>query len=153
VLLSETTRKLVGDVFDLTKLELSNVKGSKEREIAWHVIGLKVSASRFAAHVRSLTNFVGREQEIGLLIHRWQQVSQGEGQVVLLSGEPGIGKSRIVETFRQMISGSSQLALRYQCSPYHVDSALFPIIGELEQTLKISSKDASPAKLEKLEAL
>jgi predicted ATPase/class 3 adenylate cyclase len=153
VLLSETTRKLLGDVFDLKKLELSNVKGSKEQEIAWHVIGLKVSVSRFAAHVRSLTNFVGREQEVALLIDRWEQVSQGEGQVVLLSGEPGIGKSRIVETFRQMISGSSQLTLRYQCSPYHVDSALFPIIGELEQTLKISSKDASSAKLEKLEAL
>lgn len=88
-----------------------------------------------------------------MLIDRWQQVSQGEGQVVLLSGEPGIGKSRIVETFRQMISGSSQLTLYYQCSPYHVDSALFPIIAELEQTLKIASKDASSARLEKLEAL
>jgi predicted ATPase/class 3 adenylate cyclase len=152
VLLSETTRKLLGDVFDLKKLELS-VKGSKEQEIAWHVIGLKVSASRFAAHVRSLTNFVGREQEVALLIDRWQQVSQGEGQVVLLSGEAGIGKSRIVETFRQMISASSQLTLRYQCSPYHVDSALFPIIAELEQALKIASKDASSARLEKLEAL
>jgi class 3 adenylate cyclase len=135
VLLSETTRKLVGDVFDLEKLELSNVKGSKVREVAWHVIGLKAGTSRFAAHVRSLTNFVGREQEVALLIDRWQQVSQGEGQVVLLSGEPGIGKSRIVETFRQMISGSSQLTLYYQCSPYHVDSALFPIIAELEQTV------------------
>src|SRR6516225_4387308 len=153
VLLSETTRKLLGDVFDLKKLELSNVNGNKEHEIAYHVIGLKVSASRFAAHVRSLTNFVGREQEVALLIDRWQRVSQGEGQVVLLSGEAGIGKSRIVETFRQMISGSSQLTLRYQCSPYHVDSALFPIIAELEQALKIASKDASSARLEKLEAL
>jgi class 3 adenylate cyclase/predicted ATPase len=153
VLLSETTRELVGDVFDLEKLELSNVKGSKEQQIAWHVIGLKASTSRFAAHVRSLTNFVGREQEVALLIDRWQQVSQGEGQVVLLSGEPGIGKSRIVETFRQMISGKSQLTLLYQCSPYHVDSALFPIIAELEQTLKIASKDASSARLEKLEVL
>ena len=153
VLLSETTRKLVGDVFDLEKLELSNVKGSRAREVAWHVIGLKAGTSRFAAHVRSLTNFVGREQEVALLIDRWQQVSQGEGQVVLLPGEPGIGKSRIVETFRQMISGSSQLTLYYQCSPYHVDSALFPIIAELEQTLKIASKDASSAKLEKLEVL
>ena len=152
VLLSETTRKLLGDVFDLKKLELS-VKGSKEQEIAWHVIGLKVSASRFAAHVGSLTNFVGREQEVALLVDRWQRVSQGEGQVVLLSGEAGIGKSRIVETFRQMISGSAQLTLRYQCSPYHVDSALFPIITELEQALKIASKDASSARLEKLEAL
>src|SRR5262249_13718321 len=91
--------------------------------------------------------------EVALLVDRWQQVNQGEGQVVLLAGEAGIGKSRIVENFRQRISGPSQLILRYQCSPYHVDSALYPLITELEHKAKIASSDASSVRLEKIDAL
>jgi class 3 adenylate cyclase/predicted ATPase/ribosomal protein L40E len=151
VLISEATRKLVGDVFELEKLELHNLKGGPK--IGWKIIGAKVSRSRFEAHVRTLTNFVGRDQEVALLVDRWQKAKQGEGQVVLLAGEAGIGKSRIVENFRQMISGASQLILRYQCSPYHVDSAFYPVITELEHTAKIASNDASSARLEKIGGL
>src|SRR6516225_7992013 len=151
ILISEATRKLVGDVFQLEKMELHNLKGRPE--IAWHIVGLKAGTSRFEAHGRILTNFVGRDQEVALLVDRWQQVTQGEGQVVLLAGEAGIGKSRIVENFRQMISGPSQLTLRYQCSPYHVDSALYPVITELEHKAKIASNDASSVRLEKIESL
>jgi class 3 adenylate cyclase len=151
VLISEATRKLVGEVFELEKMELHNLKGRPE--IAWKIVGLKASTSRFEAHVRTLTNFVGRDPEVALLIDRWQQVNQGEGHVVLLSGEAGIGKSRIVENFRQMVSGPSQLILRYQCSPYHVDSALYPVITELEHKARIDSKDGSSARLEQIEGL
>jgi class 3 adenylate cyclase/predicted ATPase len=151
VLISQATRKLVGDVFELEKMELHNLKGRPE--IAWKIIGLKASTSRFDAHVRTLTNFVGRDQEVALLVDRWQQVNQGEGQVVLLAGEAGIGKSRIVESFRQMISGPSQLISRYQCSPYHVDSALYPVITELEHKARIASNDGSSVRLEKIETL
>jgi class 3 adenylate cyclase/predicted ATPase len=149
ILISEATRKLVGDVFELEKMELHNLKGRPE--IAWHIIGQKAGTSRFEAHGRALTNFVGRDQEVALLVDRWQQVNQGEGQVVLLAGEAGIGKSRIVENFRQMIGEPSQLILRYQCSPYHVDSALHPVITELEHKAKIASNDASSVRLEKIE--
>ncbi|MGB8628285.1 MAG: adenylate/guanylate cyclase domain-containing protein [Xanthobacteraceae bacterium] len=151
VLISQATRKLVGDVFELEEMELHNLKGRSET--AWKIIGLKASTSRFEAHVRTRTNFVGRDQEVALLIDRWEQVNQGEGQVVLLAGEAGIGKSRIVENFRQMVSGPSQLILRYQCSPYHVDSALYPVITELERTAKMASTEASSVRLEKIEGL
>jgi class 3 adenylate cyclase/predicted ATPase len=151
VLISEATRKLVGDVFALEKVELHNLKGRSE--IAWHIIGPKASTSRFETHVLTLTNFVGREQEVALLVDRWQQVNQGEGQVVLLAGEAGIGKSRIVEAFRQMISGTSQSILRHQCSPYHVDSALYPIITELEHAANVVSNDPSSVRLGKIEGL
>ena len=151
VLISETTRKLIGDVFELEKMELPNLKGRPE--IAWHIIGPKARTSRFEAHGRILTNFVGRDQEVALLADRWQQANQGEGQVVLLAGEAGIGKSRIVENFRQMISRTAQLTLRYQCSPYHTDSALYPVITELEHTANIAPNDASSLKLEKIEGL
>jgi class 3 adenylate cyclase/predicted ATPase len=151
VLISQATRKLVGDVFEVEKIELHNLKSGPE--LAWKIIGLKAGTSRFEAHVRTLTNFVGRDQEIALLVDRWQQVNQGEGQVVLLAGEAGIGKSRIVENFRQIISGPSQLIVRYQCSPYHVDSALYPVITELEHKAKIASNDAPSVRLGKIEGM
>jgi class 3 adenylate cyclase/predicted ATPase len=151
VLISEATRKLVGDIFELEKMELHNLKGRPE--IAWHIIRLKERTSRFEAHGRILRNFVGRDQEVAWLADRWQQANQGDNHVVLLAGEAGIGKSRIVENFRQMISGSTQLTLRYQCSPYHTDSALYPIITELEHSANVASNDASSMRLEKIEGL
>jgi predicted ATPase/class 3 adenylate cyclase len=151
VLISEATCKLVGDIFELEKMELHNLKGRPE--IAWHIIRLKARTSRFEAHGRILRNFVGRDQEVAWLAGRWQQANQGENHVVLLAGEAGIGKSRIVENFRQMISGSTQLTLRYQCSPYHTDSSLYPIITELEHTANVASNDASSVRLEKIEGL
>jgi class 3 adenylate cyclase/ribosomal protein L40E len=151
ILISEATRQLVGDVFEFEKLELHNLKGGPET--AWQIVGLKAGTSRFEAHVRTLTNFVGREQEVALLVDRWQRANQGEGQIVLLAGEAGIGKSRIVETFLQMISGISQPILRYQCSPYHVDSALYPITTELEHAAHVVSDDAPSVRLEKIESL
>ena len=153
VVISEATRRLVGDVFVLDRLDLSNLKGNKGRAAVWRVLGGKENASRFAAHAGTLTNFVGRDQEVALLVDRWQQASQSEGQAVLLTGEAGIGKSRIVETFRQRVSNGPQIVMHYQCSPYHIDSAFYPIIAEFEHAANLNMNDAPAVRLEKLEFL
>jgi class 3 adenylate cyclase len=122
VIISKATRRLVGDVFRVAEVKLANLKGAKEPLTAWRVVAEKVAQSRFATHVVSLTSFVGREQEVALLSDRWQQATFGEGQVVLLGGEAGIGKSRVVETFRGLIAKTPHTAMYYQCSPYHTDT-------------------------------
>ena len=129
---------------------LGVLKGGHEPVAAWRVIGEEVTASRFAAHVRNLTSFVGRDQEVALLSHRWQQVNRGEGQAVFLSGEAGIGKSQVVERFREQISEQSPIVVQYQCSPYHINSPLHPIIRQIEYAARINPHDAPAAKLGKL---
>jgi len=153
VLISDATRRLVGNVFSLEELKLGRLKGGKEPVTVWRVIGEKEVTSRFAAHAVSFTNFVGRDQEVALLTDRWHQAIQGEGQVLVLLGEAGIGKSRIVETFRELVSNESHITLRYQCSPYHIDSALHPIIRQLEHAAGLTAEDSASVKLDKLEAL
>jgi class 3 adenylate cyclase/predicted ATPase len=153
VLISDATRRLVGDVFELEKLKLGHLKSATEPVTVWRVIGEKEATSRFAAHTGSLTKFVGRGQEVALLADRWQQGVQGEGQVVVLSGEAGIGKSRIVETFCEIVAGESHITMRYQCSPYHVDSALHPIISQIANAADLGVDDSAMAKLDRLEAL
>ncbi len=153
VLISDATRRLVGDVFKLEERMLDDLKSARESATAWHVIAEKETASRFAAHVVNLTTFVGRDQEVALLTDRWHQAVQGEGQVVLLSGEAGIGKSRIVEAFRQAVSEEANVTLRYQCSPYHIDSALYPLISRLEHVAGLAADDSPTVKLAKLETL
>jgi class 3 adenylate cyclase/predicted ATPase len=151
VLVSDATRRLVGDVFEFEQLKLSRLKSAKEPVTVWRVVGEKETASRFAAHAVNLTSFVGRDQEVALLADRWQQAIQGEGQVVVLSGEAGIGKSRIVETFCQLVSEEAHVTIRYQCSPYHIDSALHPIINQLEHAARFVADDSPTVKLGKLE--
>ena len=153
VVISTATRRLVGDVFTLAEMELGSFKGADKPMIAWRVIGKKATPSRFAAHVSNLTGFVGRDQEIALLSDRWQLAIQGEGQVVLLAGEAGIGKSRIVETFRQLNTETPHNAIHCQCSPYHGDSALYPVITQFETAAGIAVDDLPTTRLEKLEAL
>src|SRR5262249_51341545 len=153
ILISEATRQLVGDVFTLERIALNGLKGAKQGGSAWRVVDVKAATSRFAAHARTLTGFVGRNQEVALLHDRWQLARQGEGQVVLLVGEAGIGKSRIVETFRKHITGDPHTAINYQSSPYHVDSALYPIITQIEHAANLSADDPPLVRLGKLEAL
>ena len=153
ILISNETRRLVGDVFTLNRVQLADLKSASEPVTVWRVVGEKESMSRFAAHLVSITAFVGREQEVALLNDRWQQAVHGEGQVVLLSGEAGIGKSRIVETFSQHISEELHFTIRCQCSPYHFDSALHPIIRQLGHAANIAVDDQPAARLEKLEAV
>lgn len=152
VLISAATRGLVGDVFVLEELKLRNMKGARGEVTAWRVIDEKVAPSRFAAHVISLTKFVGRDDEVGLLLDRWERASRESGQVVLLAGEAGIGKSRIAETFHQLIAESPRAVRRYQCSPYYIDSALYPVISQIEQAAGLDVRDRPWLKLEKLEA-
>ena len=129
VVVAAATRRLVGNLFRLQALGRHEVKGLSEPVKAWAVEGVSASEGRFEA-VRSerLTGFVGREHELGLLLERWNLAQDGEGQVVLLSGEPGIGKSRILSELRARREAENAISLRLHCSPYYVNSAFYPII-------------------------
>lgn len=154
VVISERTRQLVGGSFDYEDLGEHSLKGIGQPTRAWHITGLSEAASRFEAATRGgLTPLVGRDQEIGLVIERWQMAQRGEGQVVLLSGEPGIGKSRILSEVHNRLDREVSGTLRLHCSPYHVNSAFYPIIDNFERALKFGHKEAAAAKLDKLEAL
>jgi predicted ATPase len=110
--------------------------------------------SRFdALHASGLTDLVGRGEELELLLRRWSRAKTGEGQVVLLSGEPGIGKSRLTAALLERIAAEPHTRLRYFCSPQHTDSALYPIISQMERASVFTYKDTAQAKLDKLDAL
>ena len=118
------------------------------------VLRAKTADSRFEAmHPAGLTPFVGRAEEIGLLLGRWGAAKGHEGQVVLLESEPGMGKSRITDTFRELISDDAHTRLQYQCSPFHTNSAFYPFITQLERAARFQTDDTSDARLDKLEAL
>ena len=154
IVITASTRRLVGDAFELADLGEHELKGIAEPVHAWCVVAVGEAASRFeASHGAQVTPLVGREQEIGLLLDRWRQAQDGEGQVVLLSGEPGIGKSRILSTLRERLEDQGVGTLRFQCSPYYVNSALYPNIDNFERALKFARDETVESKLDKLEAL
>jgi class 3 adenylate cyclase/tetratricopeptide (TPR) repeat protein len=155
IIIAASTRRLVGSVFELSDLGEHDLKGIAEPVHAWRVERALVTESRFDANrgVGDLTPLVGREGELELLLRRWSQTKDGEGQVVLLSGEPGIGKSRILSTLRQRLEAQGVQALRFQCSPYYVNSAFWPIIDTFERALKFARDETTDSKLDKLEAL
>jgi class 3 adenylate cyclase len=155
IVIAASTRRLAGNAFELTDLGEHDLKGIAEPVHAWRVERALVTASRFDANRggSTLTPLVGRDEELDLLLSRWSQAKDGEGQVVLLSGEPGIGKSRILNTLRERLEAQSVQALRFQCSPYYVNSAFCPVIDNFERALKFSRDETTEAKLDKLEAL
>ena len=154
VVIASSTRRLVGNAFELTDLGQHDLKGVAEPVHAWRVERALLTESRFDAHRGSgLTPLVGREEELDLLLRRWSQARDGEGQVVLLSGEPGIGKSRILSALRERLEAQGVQALRFQCSPYYVNSAFWPIVDNFERTLKFTRDETIDARLDKLEAL
>ena len=155
IVIAASTRRLVGNAFELTDLGEHDLKGIAEPVHAWRVERALVTESRFDANRGggALTPLVGREEELDLLLRRWSQAKDGEGQVVLLSGEPGIGKSRILSALRERLEAQGVQALRFQCSPYYVNSAFWPIIDNFERTLKFARDETADAKLDKLEAL
>ena len=131
-----------------------DVKGLPQPVEAWQVRGEAAGVSRFEARRASTQSaLVGRQDEIELLLRRWDQAKLGEGRVVLLSGEPGIGKSRIAETLLVRLEGEPHAQLRYFCSPHHAQSPLYPLITQIEQAAGFEPGSDSRAKLDKLEAL
>jgi class 3 adenylate cyclase len=154
VVVAESTRKLLGTFFDLQDLGKQDVKGLGATVRAWAVLRPASVESRFEAlHASALTELVGREEELELLLRRWSKAKTGEGQVVLLSGEPGIGKSRLTSALMEHLAGEPHTRLRYFCSPQHTDSALYPIIGQMERAANFAHGDTAQAKLDKLDAM
>ena len=154
VVVADGTRRLLGDLFEVGALGPQMLKGFDEMAQAFRVKGVGKAESRFEAlHPGSLTPLVGRDQELALLLDRWERALDGEGQVVLLSGEPGIGKSRTIEALCERLRDRPHRRLRYFCSPYHQTSALFPVVQRLERAAGFAQADTSEQELAKLEAL
>ena len=121
---------------------------------AWAALPTSSVERRFdALHASGLTEPVGRDEELELLLRRWSKAQTGEGQVVLLSGESGIGKSRLTAALMERIAAEPHTRLRYFCSPQHTDSTLHPIISQMERASGFTHKDTAQAKLDKLDAL
>jgi predicted ATPase/class 3 adenylate cyclase len=149
-----STLRLLGDVFVCEQLGPFELKGLSEPVTAWRVLGERVAESRFAAiHSKKLTRFVGRQNELHQLCGLWKRAKGGKGQVALLSGEAGIGKSRISNTLLDRIADDANVTIRLQCSPYHTNSPFYPIITQHEHAAHFQRLDPPKVKLEKLEAL
>ena len=154
VVIAESTRKLLGNLFELEDLGAKDLKGIAGPVRAWAALRPASVESRFEAlHASGVTELVGREEELELLLRRWSKAKTGEGQVVLLSGEPGIGKSRLTAALLERIASEPHTRLRYFCSPQRTDSALFPIISQMERAARFAHNDTVQVKLDKLDAL
>ncbi len=154
VVIAESTRKLVGNLFELEDLGAQELKGIAGPVRGWAALRPASVESRFdALHASGLTQLVGREEELELLLRRWSKAKNGQGQVVLLSGEPGIGKSRLTAALLERLAGEPYTRLRYFCSPQHTDSALYPIISQMERAAGFAHDDTAEAKLHKLDTL
>jgi class 3 adenylate cyclase/tetratricopeptide (TPR) repeat protein len=153
VLISESTKRRVFTAFDLEDIGLRELKGLSKPLHVYRVLAAKTKPSRFeAAHAGSLTPFVGRSTELSLLLDRWQKVKESDGQVILLSGIPGVGKSRLIHELRSKIEQEPHFLLQHQCSPYHSQSAFFPIIEQIDQALQLTSQQPDEEKLAKIKA-
>src|SRR5262249_24771827 len=150
VVVAESTRKLLGNLFELAELGTKDLKGISGPIRAWVAMRESSVESRFEALHPGETPLVGREEELELLLRRWSQAKAGEGRLVLLSGEPGIGKSRLTAALEQRLRGQAYIRLRYFCSPHHQDSALYPVIGHLERAAAFSREDTPAVRLGKL---
>jgi class 3 adenylate cyclase/predicted ATPase len=152
VVICNSTRRLLGNLFELEDLGPRAIKGIAGPVRAWAVLQASSVASRFEAlHPTGLTALVGREREFELLRRRWFKATDGEGQVVLLSGEAGIGKSRLTTAFVECLASERHVRLRYFCSPQHTNSALYPIIGQMERAAGLTRDDPPQTKLDKLD--
>ena len=152
VVISQSTRRLTSGMFEYRDLGRIAVKGLAEPVQSWQVLGASTVESRFEAqHAAALTPLVGREEELDLLLRRWQQAKAGDGCVVLVSGEPGIGKSRIVQALLEHLRVEGYTRLRQYCSPHHQDTALYPTLAQLERAAGFHRDDAGQQRLAKLE--
>jgi class 3 adenylate cyclase len=154
VVIAESTRRLLGNLFELRDLGPKHLKGIARPVRAFAALQASSVASRFEAmHPGGLTALVGREEELELLLRRWRRAKTGEGQVVLVSGEAGIGKSRLAAALLERLAGEPHTRLRYFCSAQHTDSALYPIIGQMEHAAGLARDDKPASRLDKLDAV
>ncbi len=154
VVISQATRRLVGGLFELADLGPQRLKGFAEPLAAFRVEGEGRAEGRFEAlRGEQLTSLVGREHELGILLERWAWAKDGDGQVVLISGEPGIGKSRLLRALRERLGGEPYTPLSLFCSPYHTNSAFHPVIAQLERAARLDRGEPLAAQLAKLETL
>ncbi len=154
VVISQATRRLVGRLFELTDLGPTQIKGFAEPVAAFRVEGEGSADGRFEAlHGQRLTPLIGRDHELAMLLERWNWAKDGDGQVVLIAGEAGIGKSRLLHALREKLADEPHFAISHLCSAYHTNSALHPIVAQLQRAAGFASHDEPADRLAKLEAL
>jgi class 3 adenylate cyclase len=154
IVVSDATRSQLGQMFELEGLGLHALKGFDTPVRPWRVLGKTAAASRSeVVYVSALTPLVGRDEELGQLLRLWSHAKTGEGRVILLSGEAGIGKSRLLAALQERLAGEPHVSLHYFCSPYHQDSPLYPLIARLEREAGFTRGDSAGDRLTKLEAI
>src|SRR5262252_6527052 len=153
LVIADSTRRQVGALFEIEDVGLRMLAGFAEPQRAWRIIGESGVLSRFEALRSEATPLVGRDEELDLLLRRWQQAKAGEGRAVLISGEAGIGKSRLTAALSERIEDEPHTRVRYFCSPHHQDSALYPFIAQLEHAAGLARDDTPEEKLAKLKKL
>jgi class 3 adenylate cyclase/predicted ATPase len=153
ILISETTRRLLAGAFDYQDMGRHELKGITKPLQVYRVLAAKTLTSRFdAAHTETLTPLVGRSTEMSMLLDRWQKSKEGDGQIILLSGLPGVGKSRLIHELKSHIEDEPHFLLNHQCSPYHSQSAFFPIIEHIGRAAQLAPREPDSDKLAKLKA-
>ena len=153
VLIDAATRRQIGGLFECQDLGTVELKGLPVPVPAWQIVSENRTLGQFEALRSGATPLIGREEEIELLLRRWAQAKAGNGRVVLISAEPGVGKSRLAEAVAERIADEPHTPLRYFCSPHHQDSALYPVIAQMERTAGFQHADDPAARLAKLRAL
>jgi class 3 adenylate cyclase/tetratricopeptide (TPR) repeat protein len=153
VVIASSTRRLTGGLFEYRDLGAVALKGFADHVQTWQVLAASAAESRFEALRATTTPLLGRDEEIEIVMRRWAHAKRGDGAVVLISGEPGIGKSRIAQTIVERLSAEPHTRLRYFCSPHHQDSALYPSITQLERAAGFRREDTDEQRLAKLEAV
>jgi len=153
LVVADSTRRQIGTLFEIEDLGPQPLAGFAEPQPAWRVVGESGVVSRFEALRSGITPLVGRDEELDLLTRRWQQAKSGAGRVVLVSGEPGIGKSRLTAALSAHIESEPHTRIRYFCSPHDQDTALYPFIGQLERAAGFARDDTNATRLDKLGAL
>jgi len=153
IIIAPSTRRLAGGLFEYADLGPRNLKGFMQPIRAWKVLGESVAASRFESLRSAQVPLVGREEEVELLMRRWARAKHGEGQVVLVTGEAGIGKSRLTLALQERLAAEAHTRLIYHGSPHHQDSALHPVISQLSRAADLQREDSPDQKLAKLETL
>lgn len=153
ILITDATRRLLGTTFELQALEQQTFKGMSEPLAVFQVLGERRVGSRYAARAGNAFALYGRNEELDLLRSRWARAAQGDAQIVVVSGEAGIGKSRLSEAAIELVEPADHYLLRYQCSPFHTDTALYPILEQLRHAAKLTAEDPPIARIAKLRQL